>query len=250
MYSSQVREQSMSLLASGLTLSEVARRTSVSRSTLREWASNPDRAHVSSEIFCRTCGRPPDDDGAYAALLGYYLGDGCLSAAKRCFVLRISCDSQYAAIIDDVVDLVDRVRPGSNVHRVRGPGVVVVSSGWKHWPCLFPQHGPGRKHERRIALEPWQQEIVDAHPGEFLRGLFHSDGCRVNNWATRVVGGRRKRYDYPRWMFSNRSDDIIDLCTATLDLVGIAWRRPRINIIAVSRAADVAALDALIGPKR
>jgi hypothetical protein len=31
-----------------------------------------------------------------------------------------------------------------------------VSSYWKHWPCLFPQHGPGRKHERRIALVPWQ----------------------------------------------------------------------------------------------
>lgn len=30
----------------------------------------------------------------------------------------------------------------------------------KHWPCLFPQHGPGRKHHRRIALEPWQEAIV------------------------------------------------------------------------------------------
>jgi hypothetical protein len=25
----------------------------------------------------------------------------------------------------------------------------------------FPQHGPGRKHERPIVLEPWQLEIVD-----------------------------------------------------------------------------------------
>lgn len=31
-----------------------------------------------------------------------------------------------------------------------------------HWPCLFPQHGPGRKHHRRIALEPWQEAIVKA----------------------------------------------------------------------------------------
>ena len=31
-----------------------------------------------------------------------------------------------------------------------------------HLPCLFPQHGPGKKHERAIVLESWQQEIVDA----------------------------------------------------------------------------------------
>jgi hypothetical protein len=72
---------------------------------------------------------------------------------------------------------------------------------WKHWPCLFPQHGPGRKHERPILLEDWQREIVERHPGDFLRGLFHSDGCRTRNWATRVVAGERRRYDYPRWEF-------------------------------------------------
>lgn len=32
-----------------------------------------------------------------------------------------------------------------------------------YWAHLFPQHGPGKKHERLIALEPWQQTIVDAH---------------------------------------------------------------------------------------
>lgn len=72
----------------------------------------------------------------------------------------------------------------------------------------------------------------------------------MRNWATRVVAGERKRYDYPRWMFVNGSNDIIDLCTGTLDLVGIEWRRPRINCIAVSRAADVKRLDDLIGPKQ
>ena len=58
-------------------------------------------------------------------------------------------------------------------------------------PCLFPQHGPGRKHERPIGLAGWQQEIVAAYPWDFLRGLLHSDGARVNNWATRVVAGER-----------------------------------------------------------
>lgn len=46
------------------------------------------------------------------------------------------------------------------------------------WSCLFPQHGPGRKHARPIVLADWQQEIVCEHPGRFLRGLIHSDGWR------------------------------------------------------------------------
>ncbi len=61
----------------------------------------------------------------------------------------------------------------------------------------LPQHGPGKKHERRIVLESWQQAVVDAHPWAFVRGLVHSDGCRITNWTTRVVNGERKRYEYP-----------------------------------------------------
>ena len=41
------------------------------------------------------------------------------------------------------------------VQRVKG--CVDVSLYSKHWPCLLPQHGPGRKHTAPIALEPWQQ---------------------------------------------------------------------------------------------
>jgi hypothetical protein len=112
-----------------------------------------------------------------------------------------------------------------------------------------PQHGPGRKHERPIVLEPWQREIVEAHPGDFLRGLFHSDGCRTANWARRMVQGQPKRYDYPRWEFVNHSGDILALCTWALDLCGIAWRQPRPVCVAVSRRDDVRRLDELIGLK-
>jgi hypothetical protein len=91
------------------------------------------------------------------------------------------------------------------------PGCVKTTVSWKHWPCLFPQHGPGRNRERLIALEPWQQRIVDDHPADLLRGLSHSDGSRTKTWATRMVAGERKRYEYPRWEFVIQSDDIIDI---------------------------------------
>jgi hypothetical protein len=148
------------------------------------------------------------DGPGYAALLGYYLGDGCISRARNYFAFRVSCDATYPAIIDDVERTLQPVRPRVRVFRVGAPGTVVVQAHWKHWPCLFPQHGPGRKHERPIVLERWQEDIVEAEPAAFLRGLFHSDGSRAANWTTRVVAGETKRYDYPRWQFPSLSPSL------------------------------------------
>ncbi len=117
------------------------------------------------------------------------------------------------------------VKPTGRPHARLVPGAVVTTVSWKHWPCLFPQHGSGRKHERDIVLEAWQRDVVESCPGDFLRGLFHSDGSRVKNWATRVVQDEKRRYDYPRWQFSNRSEDILQLCCWALDLVEVPWRR-------------------------
>ncbi len=184
----------------------------------------------------------------YAALLGFYLGDGCVSRHGAHTTLRVACDASLPGIVDDVSALVKSLQPGG-VFTVNAPGTTVVQSNWKHWPCLFPQHGSGRKHERAIVLEPWQVDVVTAFPGAFLRGLFHSDGSRVNNWATRMVDGEKRRYDYPRWQFSNRSDDIIDLCCWALDLADVDWRQSGPWTVSVSRKEAVARLDALIGPK-
>jgi hypothetical protein len=161
----------------------------------------------------------------------------------------VTCDLAYPAIVDDVSASIRAVRPGGNVYRVLAPGCVNVQSNWRHWPCLFPQHGPGRKHDRPIVLEEWQRRIVEAHPGPFLRGLFHSDGCRAKNWTRRLVAGEWKRYDYPRWQFTNVSSDIRELCCWALDLAAIPWRQSNHKTISVSTRAGVARLDELIGPK-
>ncbi|MFC4784646.1 transposase [Nocardioides sp. MAHUQ-72] len=246
MYSRRVQEQALAHLTTGATLSEVSRATGVSRATLRSWREQGPRQDRGT---CPACDGADLVRTAYAAVLGYYLGDGHVSRAARYFALRITCDATYPAIIEDVVDVVTQVHPGRQVFRVPAPGCVVVQSHWMHWPCLFPQHGPGRKHERPIVLEDWQRDIVEEHPAAFLRGLFHSDGSRVRNWATRVVAGERKRYDYPRWQFTNVSSDIRELCCWALDLAGVAWRRSNHKTISVSRRADVARLDDLVGPK-
>jgi hypothetical protein len=110
-----------------------------------------------------------------------------------------------------------------------------------HRPLVLPQHGPGMKHLRSIVLADWQEQIVDDFPREFLRGLIHSDGSRHLN----TVNGK----GYPRYMFSNRSADILALFSAACDRVGVRWTQSYKFTISVARAKDVALLDTFIGPK-
>ncbi|MFK4067880.1 helix-turn-helix domain-containing protein [Streptomyces sp. NPDC029674] len=165
----------------------------------------------------------------------------------------LTMDDAWPGLQDHVEATLRVVFPHNATCRVRTKGAHNIKVYFKHLPCLFPQHGPGKKHDRKIALEPWQQEIVDAHPWEFVKGLVHSDGCRITNWTTRLVRGERKRYEYPRYFFTNKSDDIRELFTGTLDQLGIAWthctRHGNPYNISVARKASVALMDTHIGPK-
>jgi len=186
---------------------------------------------------------------AYAYLLGMYLGDGHITTGQRTKCLWVYCGDDWPGIRDEVKVAMRAVLPTSAVSSVRRTGSVALKSYSVHWLCYLPQHGPGPKHQRRIVLEPWQQEAVERHIGAFLRGLFHSDGCRLTNWATRRVGGTTKRYEYPRYFFTNKSTDILGLCADSLTRLGIAHTRPDADTISVARRAAVAALDVHVGPK-
>ena len=122
---------------------------------------------------------------------------------------------------------------------------VTVQSTWRPWLCLFPQHGPGRKHNRTIALSDWQSQIVDSAPGSFLRGLIHTDGWR----GTNRVHVKGRDYEYPRYQFSNRSDDIRRLFTDACEKLGVKWRPWTRYHVSVAQRESVAILDLFIGPK-
>jgi len=162
------------------------------------------------------------------------------------FTLQIANDQKYPELNQEIAATIKRVKPTASPCLRGGSSAVRIEARWKHWPCVFPQHGPGLKHLRKIELQPWQQEIVAEYPEQLLRGLFHSDGCRFVNWASKPGG---KRYYYVRYQFSNESGDIRKILTDALDLLGIAWRQPRRNTIAVSRREAVGVLDRFVGPK-
>lgn len=181
-------------------------------------------------------------------MLGLYLGDGCISAAKRgVYRLRITLDARYPQIISECQGALNALFPEKQAHagRRRGSRCVDVSMWSKHWPCLIPQHGRGPKHSRPIRLTDWQKDMVGQEREAFLRGLIHSDGCRI---VARERSGSGLR-EAPRYLFSNRSEDIKGLFCDSCNALGIRWTRPSEIQIAIYRKASVAALDEFVGPK-
>src|SRR6266508_2732728 len=185
--SQETVDSALKLSDLGVTDRENAAIHGVAVKTIRRWRRLYQRRGLprggAYESRCPRCDGADLERAAYSPLLGWYLGDGHIAAARRgVFVLSSSNDPKYPKLNDESAETM---------------------------------------------LEDWRREIVAEHPGALLRGLFHSDGCRITNWTVRVVAGERKRYEY---------------------LLGIAWRARR-NMVAVSRREAVAALDEFVGPK-
>jgi Homeodomain-like domain len=237
---------SLELAGEGLSTSEVARRLGIPRATVRDWLAGrlPRGFHLGG-VGCSECGGLHDLDAlpaAYVYLLGMYLGDGCLSEHPRgVFKLRISLDARYPGIAAECERAIGAVMPRNRVGRVGHGTWHELFSYSKSWRCLFPQHGPGRKHERAIVLADWQRELSHRWPMLLLRGLIHSDGCRFQNTG--------RGWSHPRYSFANKSADIKAIFCEACDLVGLRWTTAGVKTIYVSRKADVALLDRFVGPK-
>jgi hypothetical protein len=112
------------------------------------------------------------------------------------FKLRIACAERYPGLIRECELAIAQVLPnkGNKVSKTRKTNERCwdVHAFSKHWPCLLPQHGPGRKHERKI-------------------------GCRVLNWVNGTA--------YPRYHFTDVSADIRGIFGRACDQLGIEWRR-------------------------
>jgi hypothetical protein len=239
----------LALVAEGFPDTAITRRTGIPRSTVRDWRIGrvPTRGVCSGTPRpCPICvpGSVELPPAEYIYLLGLYLGDGYISRGRRTYCLRFFLDSAYPGIVETCRRSLEVIRPSQKAwsRRSKSSRCDVVAMYSNHWPCLFPQHGPGRKHEREITLTDWQAELLNRHHDDFVRGLIHSDGCRIvaNDRGVRSV----------RYHFSNRSEDIKALYCASLDALGIRWTRPCDRQIAVYRKSSVAIIEQFVGPKR
>jgi hypothetical protein len=253
----------------GLGARQVAQRLGVSVGTVRDWHAGKLPAHSRPAAtgenpapHCERCGHEehrfselPRD---YVYLLGLYLGDGTVSAHPRdVYKLRIFLDLAYPGIIKECEGRLRTLFPRNGINRQlrrsnyvenAEPSNAEVSVYSKSILCLFPQHGPGKKHERRIWLAEWQQRLAERWPEALLRGMIQSDGCRFMNTGR---GGWR----HPRYSFSNLSTDLTSIFCTACDCLGLHWTgafpkdETKAVTIYVSRKDDVARMDEFVGPK-
>jgi hypothetical protein len=231
MHPPEVKARALELVAQGINDCEISRRIGVPRGTIRDWR-RPTYVRRNPEILRETCPRcwraakpmrfAPED---YTELIGLYLGDGYISEGPRTQRLRLSLDAKYPKMNGEIGLLLGRcfpdnvvgmVKPGPTGWSDRSNTLIVFSIYSGHLGCLFPQHGPGRKHERSIHLEPWQIALLDRAPWGFIRGCIRSDGCAFIN--------RTGPYEYLSYEFSNRSKDIIDLFLHACDRASVFTR--------------------------
>ena len=152
------------------------------------------------------------------ALFGFYLGDGCLSRMGRSTALRVSCDRTWPGIVDDVERCIRGVHPLRPVFRVRAPGVVVVhellealavpvpAARARSQARTRPGHDRVAAGRRRSATPPTSCAACSTPTGA-APTTGRPGSSRVSRSAT----------DYPRWQFTNSSEEIRGWCA----------RRPR-----------------------
>jgi hypothetical protein len=253
MHPPEARAEALALVEAGLNDCEISRRLGIPRGTIRDWRRPtyvPRNGQPRLPETCPRCWRAarpirftPDD---YAELLGFYLGDGCISDLARTQRLRISLDSKYPGIIESAQGLLARCFPANPVDVIpyHDGACVNVSIHSRHLACAFPQHGPGKKHERRIELEPWQEAILRAEPWAFIRACIWTDGCAFIN--------RTGPYEYLSYGFSNRSRDIIELFAGACERVGVRYRltgTPKLWSVRINRRASVVLMEEHVGLK-
>jgi hypothetical protein len=240
-----IREEALALIRAGVNDCEAARRLGLPRTTVRigrRWTPP-----APADSICPRCWRSSRKpisftEADYAELLGLYLGDGHIVRTGRSDRLRLFLDTRYRVINTEARELLQRCFPEHRIgmFRTAKGSTTIISLYCTHLACLFPQHGAGRKHERRIELEDWQTQIVEHQPWSFLRGLIRSDGCAFVN--------RTGPYEYLSYEFSNRSAEIRQLFMAACDLVQVEYR-PYRRYVRIYRRESVALMQEHVGLK-
>jgi hypothetical protein len=238
----------LELWALGHNKKQIGRMTGIPRATVRDCIARFETLENLDTQTQETKRRfdpetwTPDYRSTYAYMLAAYLGDGHISKMPRTYRLRLFMDSRYTNIIQTCVSALETLLPENKPYvmkRLHANCVEIVSHS-NQWIHLLPQHGAGRKHERKIELEPWQQAIADEYPMEMLRGFIHTDGSRFEP----VIYNRV----YARYQFTNLSEDIKALFRRACTKVGITWTEWGVNLV-IAKRPHVELLDREIGPK-
>jgi len=229
----------LKLREDGRSLTEIVKETGLGKNTIKRWLKKG--YSIKKKNFSLDFSEDKKEN--YSYILGLYLGDGHIVKAKRVYKLGITLFSEDLNIINrcrQALEIVFNENKISQRKRKNARAVEVYVYN-KYLPLIFPQHGAGKKHNRRIILEPWQNEIVEKYTKEFVKGLIDSDGC--------VFVRQNGNYRSKAYQFTNMSEDIKSLFCWGCNLLGVQYSKPYFNRIEIARRDDVEKLDSLLGSK-
>lgn len=174
----------------------------------------------------------------YSYILGLYLGDGYINKPPRTYRLRIYMDNQYQELNNYVIKSLKILFPNNKIkkYKKKNCNVDIINVYSNSIKEIFPQHGLGRKHERKIELQDWQKEIIS--PTHFIQGLFHSDGSYYIS---------QKKYE--NYSFTNKSLDIKNLFIDYCKMIDVNVTFKNLNFKNIYVYKDSKKLKELIGTK-
>ncbi len=255
-YNDEEKNQVYKLAEEGMNKSDISRRLNIPRGTLKHWLNpRPRKTNIPRNSYSPIIDfdhylNSSEKRAAYSFTLAVYLCDGCISEYKtfRAPSMRLTNDSKYPKNTEEWIQKLKTVLPNNSVSmfKKKCSNCYVVSTYSKKLIDLFPQHGSGRKHNRKLLFADWQIKIIREFPEEFIRGCIQSDGCI---YFQKVSGKVYKRYS-----FCNMSEDIIDLVLMSLSFVGIMknkWQNLKTGKFVIQNFSkkDTAILESIIQTK-
>jgi hypothetical protein len=223
-YTIEDQQKAFALFAEVKNVSEVSRLLNIPRSTLKSWlVPMPKKGRLGGIKIIEDDINPSEYlstekmQKSYSFILAVYLCDGYISTYKtfRAPSIRFFNDSKYPKNTQEWADNLKILLPNNsiNIYRKKLSNCNIVLTNSKKLLNLFPQHGSGMKHERKLILKDWQKDIITKYPEEFVRGCIQSDGC--------IYQHKQGKYQYKKYAFTNKSEDIIDFFLYALNQIGI-----------------------------
>lgn len=240
MRTNQERQKVLEYYNNGLNQTEISKLTNIPRRTIGDWIKQPQKENIfiSPKEYIINNGL----EDTYSYILGLYLGDGYINETARTWRLRIFLDIKYSKLNEFIIQELQKLFPKNKV------GIIDFKTYWgisiysNKIISLFPQHGEGMKHTRKIKFNDWQNEIIKSK--DFLKGLFHSDGSYYPR-TNKKTGKITHSYD-----FRNESDDLHKLFKKHCEKLNINCtfsKKPKTTHI--YKRDDVEKMVSLIGTK-
>jgi hypothetical protein len=166
-------DEVMEMLSTGMKISEIALATGINRSSISNWKQRKGRSLTKTvshdgegaDQYLKTFIENMNESRRldYSYLLGLYLGDGCIYEFPRTYRLTITLDKKYPSLNSQVENVFFRFfdKPAKVHDRGCRYNAIDISHHSNLLLIIFPQHGRGNKHRRKIELADWQVSILD-----------------------------------------------------------------------------------------